>query len=110
MLVVLCSMAITMSDPRGQSTPSGKMIADRHFVLNVTTGLTSLACSIMESRDYAKTRWVDFSFSLAATDFVFLPMLVVVFFALCDTVSVDHVVFVRHGCAAPNSRMHTTSP
>lgn len=49
-------MAITMRDPRGESTPRGQMIADRHFVLNVTTGLTSLACSIMESRDYAKTR------------------------------------------------------
>lgn len=50
------SMAIKMSDPRGESTPSGEMAADRHFVLNVTTGLTSLACTIMESRDYAKTR------------------------------------------------------
>lgn len=51
-------MAIKMSDPRGESTPRGQMTADRHFVLNVTTGLTSLACSIMESRDYAKTRCV----------------------------------------------------
>ncbi|CAM9288314.1 unnamed protein product, partial [Ectocarpus sp. 8 AP-2014] len=51
------SMSIQMSDPRGESTPRGQMIADQHFVLNVTTGLTSLACSIMESRDYAKTRY-----------------------------------------------------
>lgn len=50
------SMSINMSDPRGASTLRGKINAERHFVLNATTGLASLACSIMEMRDHTKTR------------------------------------------------------
>ena len=50
------SMSINMNDPRGSAELRGEMIAERHFVLNVTTGLLAIASTIVESRDYAKSR------------------------------------------------------
>lgn len=54
--VVIRSASVEMKDPRGHKHLHGEMKAERHFVLNATTGLNTLMCTIVESQDYTKTR------------------------------------------------------
>lgn len=50
------SMWIRFRDPRGAPALEGDINADRHLVLNVTTGLAALFGSIMEGRNFSTRR------------------------------------------------------
>lgn len=53
----LRSVWIRMSDPRGSAALDGDINADRHLVLNMTTGLAALIGSIMEGRNFSTRRY-----------------------------------------------------
>lgn len=53
---ICCSMNIKMNDPRGAATLRGEMNAERHLVLNVTTGLSTLVGTILERQNHSKKR------------------------------------------------------
>ncbi|CAM9431611.1 unnamed protein product, partial [Sphacelaria rigidula] len=50
------SMSIEMRDPRGSKALRGEMKAERHMVLNITTGLSMLVGTILETRQHHKKR------------------------------------------------------
>lgn len=54
--LIVRSASVEMKDQRGDKNLRGEMKAERHFVLNATTGLNTLMCTVLESQDYTKTR------------------------------------------------------